>query len=286
MKTDFHLLAERLDDKSEKMPFHTGWYLKNIRTGEIAVRNGDVIVPSASTRKIAILMAALKSVNENTLTLNQEVLIEKRYQANDSGCFQHLKPGFRITFEDALTMMIIVSDNTCTGAVSDIVGLDTVNSFSRSIGMKGTNHLIGLPPLGLGRSHSLAQVNTTTPEDVGLLLNLILEGASNDSSAKKLGATPTLCNLALDILSWQKLKTKLPAKLPLGTKIAHKTGTGYESRNVNDAGIIFKDGSPLFILSVFTENVPINMPDGQPGYSAATDLIADMSAECYKSLSI
>ena len=286
MKPDFQLLAERLDNECEKMPFHTGWYLKNIKTGEIADRNGDVIVPSASTRKIAILMASLKAVHENTLALNQDILIEEKFQANDSGCFQHLKPGFRITLQDALTMMIIVSDNTCTGAVSDLVGLNTVNSFSRSIGMKGTNHLVGLPPLGLGRFHSLDQVNTTTPEDVGLLLNLILEGTLNDSSAQKLGSTPTLCNLALEILSWQKLKTKLPSKLPLDTKVAHKTGTGYESRNVNDAGIIYKDEDPLFIFSVFTENVPIAMANNQPGYSAATDLIADMSAECYRSLSI
>ena len=286
MKSDLHLLSERLNNECDKMPFHTGWYLKDIKSEEVADRNGDVIVPSASTRKIAILMASLKAVHENTLTLDQEVQIKGKYQSNDSGCFQHLKPGFSITFQDALTMMIIVSDNTCTGTVSDLVGLTSVNSFSQSIGMKGTNHLVGLPPLGLGRFHSLDQVNTTTPQDVGLLLKLILDGASSNLAAQKLGSTPELCSLALDILSWQKLKTKLPAKLPLGTKVAHKTGTGYESRNVNDAGIIYKGGDPLFIFSVFTENVPAALPNGDPGYAVATDLIARMSSECYKVLSI
>lgn len=151
--------------------------------------------------------------------------IEARYQDNDSGTFQHLTPGFWITFRDALVMMIIVSDNTCTGTVVDLVGLENVQRFCESVGMTRTIHRFGIPPR-LGPDHTLDQVTTTTPNDQGLLLGLILTGAGDEAAARRLGGTPALCRLALDILSWQKLKTRLPSLLPQGTKVAHKTGTG------------------------------------------------------------
>jgi beta-lactamase class A len=275
------LIAE-MHTLCDAQPFHTGWYLKDLRTGEAAHRHGDVIVPSASTRKIAILMAALKAANDGKLALDQPVTIQAQYQNNDSGCFQHLQPGFAVQFRDALVMMIIVSDNTCTGTVADMVGLDQVNALCRSIGMQGTVHRHGLPPRGLGRDHPLEAVNVTTPADVGLLLDLILQGTSDPAAAARLGCTPALCQLAIEILSWQKLRSRLPAWLPLGTKVAHKTGTG--ARNYNDAGIIYQGEQPLFILTVYTEHVPVELPDGTPGHTTATQLIGRLCRTCHDAL--
>jgi beta-lactamase class A len=272
-------LAADLNKLCDEYPFHTGWYLKELRTGQAADRYGHVVVPSASTRKIAILMAALKAVHEGRLALDQPVTIQAKYQDNDSGCFQHLQPGFTIQFRDALVMMIIVSDNTCTGTVADMVGLDAVNALCRAIGMRGTVHRHGLPPRGLPRDHALDAVNVTTPADVGLLLDLILQGSDDPAAAATLGCTPQLCRYALDILSWQKLRNRLPAWLPAGTKVAHKTGTGV--RNQNDAGIIYLGERPLFILTVFTEHLPEELPNGLPGHTAAVQLIGRLCRMCY-----
>src|SRR5262249_43378321 len=151
--------------------------------------------------------------------------VEARYQDNDSGTFQHLTPGFWLTLRDAMVMMIIVSDNTCTGMVADAVGLESIQRFCESIGMTGTVHRYGIPPK-LGTDHRLEQVTVTTPNDQGLLLELILRGTTDAATASRLGGTRDLCRLGLDILTWQKLKTRLPSLLPLGTKVAHKTGTG------------------------------------------------------------
>ena len=128
-------LEKTLNELCDGLPFQTSWYLKDLTTGQRADRMGDVPVPSASTRKISIMMAALKAVHDGKLALDQKVTIEAKYQDNDSGTFQHLTPGFWITFRDALVMMIIVSDNTCTGTVVDLVGLDAVQRFCDSIGM-------------------------------------------------------------------------------------------------------------------------------------------------------
>ena len=274
-------LAARLDTLCDALPFQTSWYLKDLATGGRADRGGDVPVPSASTRKISIMMAALKAVHDGKLALGQKVTIDAKYQDNDSGTFQHLTPGFSITFRDALVMMIIVSDNTCTGHVVDLVGLGEIQRFCESVGMTRTVHRFGIPPR-LGPDHALDQVTTTTPSDQGMLLELILRGAADPAVAARMGATPALCQLGLDILSWQKLKARLPSQLPLGTRIAHKTGTG--SRGFMDAGIVWKGDRPLFILTAYTDRVPAALPDGTPGFTAANILIGSMARLAYDAL--
>jgi beta-lactamase class A len=274
-------LIQRLNELCDAAPFQTSWSLKDLATGARADRLGNVPVPSASTRKISIMMAALGAVHAGKLGLDQKVTIEARYQDNDSGTFQHLTPGFWITFRDALVMMIIVSDNTCTGAVVDLVGLGEIQRYCESIGLTGTIHRFGIPPR-VGPDHTLDQVTTTTPNDQGLLLELILRGASDPAVAARLHCTPELCRLALDILSWQKLRTRLPSLLPLGTKVAHKTGTG--ARGYMDAGIIFKGDRPVCILTAYTEHVPVTLPDGTPGFAGAAQLIGRMARLCYDAL--
>jgi len=277
-------LVQRLNGLCDEQPFHTGWYLKNMKTGEEANRYGDVIVPSASTRKIAILVAALKAIHEGRLSLDQPVVIEEKYQYSNSGVFQHFTPGFTITLRDTMILMIIVSDNTCTGTVADLVGLDAVNELCQSIGMTNTMHRHGIPPANLTRDHAVDATNTTTPADVGLLLDLLQQATRDEAVAQQLGSTTELCQLGMDILSWQKLRQRLPAMLPGTVKVAHKTGTG--ARNINDAGIIFADDgeTPLFILTVYTEHLPVEVPSGLPGNYAATHLIAQLSRTAWEAL--
>jgi beta-lactamase class A len=282
----FDRLDHRLNELCREQPFETGWYLKDLTGGAAAHRRGHVIVPSASTRKISIMMAALRAVTAGMLGLDRPVTIQAKYQINNSGCFQHLRPGFTLTLRDVLVMMIVVSDNTCTGTVVDLLGLDQVNEFCRSIGMVGTTHRQGIPPLtdrDDNQPPDMERINVTTPADVGLLLDLIQQGTGDEDAAGRLGCTPELCRLAIDILSWQLLSARLPALLPMGTKIAHKTGTA--GRNFNDAGIIFRGDRPWFILSVYTGGVPGELPDGTPGKAAASAHIARLCRTCWETLS-
>lgn len=284
-------LARRLNALCDPLPFHVGWYFKDLRTGEEVDRHGDTIVPSASTRKIAILMTALQAVHQGKLSLEQPVTIEAKYQISTSGCFQNFRPGFTITLHDVLVMMIVVSDNACTGIVADLVGLDTVNALCHSIGMRGTAHREGIPRSTLRRPQSEdaasaasgeRRVNETTPRDVGLLLDLILLGADNAGSAARLGSTPELCRLALDILSWQKLNQRMPLLLPVGTRVAHKTGTG--AHCYNDAGIVYRGEVPRFILTVYTNQVPTELPDGSSAAGATSLLIGQLARTCWDAL--
>lgn len=275
-------VGDTLHELCEAQPFDTGWYLKDLRSGAESNRNGHVVVPSASTRKISILAAALKAVNDGQLALDQPVTIQAKYQDNVSGCFQHFQPGFTIQLRDVMVMMIIVSDNTSTGTIADMVGLDAVNDLCQSIGMKGTTHRHGIPPNNMPRDHDVNFSNATTPADVGLLLDLMQQGTRDKEAAAKLGSTMELCKLGIDILSWQKLNTRMPSLLPAGTKVAHKTGTA--RRGYNDAGIVYRGDEPRFILSVYTDHVPIATPDGTPGFAAAAQLIGKLTRECWDRL--
>jgi beta-lactamase class A len=274
-------LVKRLDELCDSAEFQVSWYLKDLASGATADRRGDVAVPSASTRKISIMMAALAAVHAGKLSLDQKITIDARFQDNDSGTFQHLTPGFWLTLRDAMVMMIIVSDNTCTGHVVDVVGLGDVQRYTEAVGLRGTVHRYGIPPK-TGADNTLDKVTITTANDQGMLLELILKGTTDPAVAARLQCTPALCQLGLDILSWQKLKTRLPSQLPLGTKVAHKTGTGH--RCYNDAGIIFKGDKPLCVLTAYTVGVPDAVADGMPGFAAAYQLIGRLARLAYDGL--
>ena len=183
-------LAQRLDDLCDALPFQSSWYLKDLTSGATADRRGDVPVPSASTRKISIMMAALAAVHAGKLSLDQRVTVEAKYQDNDSGTFQHLTPGFWITFRDALVMMIIVSDNTCTGMVVDQVGLETIQRYCESLGMTGTIHRFGIPPR-LGPGPRARPGDLDHAERPGPAARADLARRERRQVAGRLGCTPT-----------------------------------------------------------------------------------------------
>src|SRR5881296_3929808 len=181
-------LVKNLNELCERAEFEVSWYLKDFASGVAADRRGKVTVPSASTRKTSIMMAALAAVHAGKLSLDQRVTIDRRFQDNDSGTFQHLTPGFWLTLRDAMVMMIIVSDNTCTGHVVDLVGLSNVQRYTEAIGLTGTVHRYGIPPK-TGADNTLDRVTTTTANDQGLLLEMILKGTADPEAAGRLQCT-------------------------------------------------------------------------------------------------
>ncbi len=271
-------LVQRLNDLCDAQPFHSGWYVKDLRTGWSANRNGDVVQPSASTRKVAILMTALAQVHEGRLSLEAHVTPDNDLDTA-SGVFQWFQPGFTVTFQDLLLMMIIVSDNVATRAVAQAVGLEPVQALCDSLGMRGTTHREGVPSYNLPRDYEAGASNDTTANDQGILLDAILAGTRDKNAAARLGVTPELCDLALDMMQKQRLRNRIPARLPEKTVVAHKTGT--LGSDCNDVGVVYADGEPRFIITAFTHGVPAALPDGAAGPATADSLIAHLSREVW-----
>ena len=64
-------LMKSLNELCDALPFQTSFYVKDLKTGARGDRFGSVAVPSASTRKISIMMAALAAVHAGKLTLDR-----------------------------------------------------------------------------------------------------------------------------------------------------------------------------------------------------------------------
>jgi beta-lactamase class A len=278
-------LAERLKMREEGAPFQTGWSILDFHSGQRWSKQGDVSVPAASTRKIAILMTCLQHVHAGKLDLDDKILIEPRHQDNDSGIVRFLRPNLTITLYDALMLMIIVSDNAGTAAVVERVGLPAVNAFSAGLGMKGTRHVASAPSRSFFTSPTpadLTKINVTTPDDMILLLLALVEGAGDETAAARLGVTSKLCQLAIEILRNQQFRQCIPKLLPTETIVAHKTGGGPSTES--DAGIVYRDGKPFYVIAVYTHHNPVAMPDGSSGRSAAREHIANISFDVWNAL--
>ncbi|MFD1929860.1 MULTISPECIES: serine hydrolase [Nonomuraea] len=273
-------LAKRLDDLCETQPFETGWSLLDLRTGERAGRSGSRPFPAASTRKVAVMMAVLRAAHRGEVDLGQRVTIDERYRDRVfTGSLQHLEPGLSLSLREAVTLMIILSDNLCTAHVIDLIGLDAVNDLCAAAGLTGTRHRHALIP-PLAPDHPVDASNVTTPDDQARLLGLVVSGA--EGTDERLGCPPSLCSFALDVLRGQQFRDALPALLPYGTPIAHKSGVGW--RDVSDAGVFYTDGRPRYILAVYTDEVPAVLPDGLPGAALARTHIATLSRACWEEL--
>ena len=277
-------LVRRLNAICEAMPFTTTWTVLACADGAQASRDGALVVPSASTRKTSILMHALGRVAAGTLDLQESCVVEARLQKDvASGTYQHMTPGVALPLRDALVNMIITSDNVCTQLVLERLDREALNAWCRRIGMVGTTHRANIPPAGLGWDHPLEATATTTSDDQVRLLDLIRRGAAGEAEATGLlGVPQALCQLGLDILSWQRLRNLIPSLLPASTRVAHKTGR--DARGRSDAGIVFRDGRPLFILAAYADRVPEVMPDGLPGFAAAYATVGRLARACWDGL--
>lgn len=277
-------LEHRLHAVAAEQPLiTTRWHLRDLKAGTDLAHEATVPTPSASVRKISIMMAALAAVHAGRLRLNAPVTLEARLQKDvASGTYRYMTPDCVIPLRDVLVNMIITSDNVCTQAVLERLGPDSMTAYCQSVGMTGTNHRGLIPPLGIGWDHPDDAVATTTQADQVHLLALILRGTEDAGAAAQLQCSTDLCRLGLDILSWQILRNLIPSLLPFGTKVAHKTGRGRRGRM--DAGIVFDAGRPLYILAAATDWVPDTMPDGLPGFAVSFSTIGRLARAAWDGL--
>jgi len=258
--------------------------VEDLRDGSRIGIAADRQVPSASTRKIAFMMAAFRAVHEGRLSLEEPVVMEARFQEGiPSGTFYYMTPGLTFPLRDAILQMIVTSDNICTAIIGERLPADEITAFCRSIGMSGTEIRFSVPPREMPQDVSFDFVASTTANDQVTLLRLILDGSTGDEAAlRKLGCSTDLCRLALDVLSWQAYRTMIPLLLPNGTRVCHKTGTGRNGKM--DAGIVYRDGRPLFSIAAYAYDVALTLPDGMPGHAAAMLAIGRLSRTCWDAL--
>lgn len=181
-------------------------------------------VVSASTIKTLILLAALDLVQKGKLTLEQRIPVPCQEVLEDTEVFNCGQKDCPL--EELLTWMIINSDNTATNILIELLGIDALNAYGSSLGLKSTvleRKMGDRDAIKAGRS------NYTSAADQLTIFSKLYH---------KSILTPELCELALDILKRQRdYSMALRYLCSPDITFAHKTG-GMEHIN-HDTGIFY-----------------------------------------------
>ena len=111
-------------------------FAKNLDTAETYALNPDERVRTASTIKIAVMIEAFARVHAGKAKWTDEVVLTKEKKVSGSGILGELSDGLRLTLRDAVNLMMILSDNTATNLVLDVLTTDAVNARMESLGFK------------------------------------------------------------------------------------------------------------------------------------------------------
>src|ERR1041385_638413 len=113
-------------------------FARNLDTGETYSYNGDERVRTASTIKIAIMIEAWARVAEGKAKWTDELVLTKAARYSGSGILPEMSDGLRLSLQDCVRLMMLLSDNTATNMVLDFLGTDSVNERMNSLGFKST----------------------------------------------------------------------------------------------------------------------------------------------------
>ncbi|MDT7779756.1 MAG: beta-lactamase class [Acidobacteriota bacterium] len=113
-------------------------YAKNLDTGAEYSFGGDEPVRTASTIKVAIMIEAFARVAEGRAKWADELVLTKEKKVSGSGILPEFSDGLHLTFRDAVTLMMTLSDNTATNLVIEVLGADAVNARMQSLGLTET----------------------------------------------------------------------------------------------------------------------------------------------------
>ena len=243
------------------------WHIESGRRLDVA---GDVPFPMASTFKIPILATACRQLADGAISLDSRVPLADEDKSMGSGILPYFESGLAPTVRDLLTLMIIISDNTATDIMVDYLGgAGVIEGYMHELGLTdiyfkwNCKELLrfAFPP-EVADLPLEELVKWTTKNDIrrdGLVFS---KGAENNVSTAK--AMTELLQMmygdlfprdvravAFDILRKQQYTHRIARFLPLGVKVASKTGTIGGIRN--DCGIISDGDENHVILTLFTE---------------------------------
>ena len=240
---------------------------RDLQTGERLDLSADTVFHAASTMKVPVMIEVLRRAQAGAFSLDQEILLVNQFasladgspfslnMADDGDSVLYAQVGERVKIRELLQRMIVRSSNLATNQLIELVGAANVTATAHSLGAGRISVLRGVEDQ---KAFDRGMINTTTSADLATLLEGIEKGTvlSSDNSG-----------VMREILLAQEFNEKIPAGLPPGTRVAHKTG---EITAVShDAAIVYPPGRKPYVLVVLTK--------GLRESSASSTLIADIS---------
>src|SRR5450755_321249 len=108
------LLRQKLEQISAGVSADWGIYIKSLDTGEEIAINADKVMDTMSAIKIPLLVDVYRQVDAGKINPADRIVLKTADKRFGTGVLRTLDDGVNLSFHDALTLMIIQSDNTGT----------------------------------------------------------------------------------------------------------------------------------------------------------------------------
>jgi len=213
-----HLWEEKLEDKIRSLDHSLNGALGvaaiDLSSGHTIVYNGDVVFPTASSIKVAIMIQLFRDEHAGRLHFEDRVTLYTKDNAggSESPLQTSLNKGaVTLTVHDLLENMIVYSDNSATNKLIDVIGMDRVNLLVRSLGLQNTalrRKMMDTEAAASGNE------NISTPLELAKLVRMIYDNTAADAAS---------CRAMLELMK-QVNNGYMRAALPPGTIIASKPG--------------------------------------------------------------
>jgi beta-lactamase class A len=165
-------------------------FAKNLDTGETYGLNPDERVRTASTIKIAVMIEAFARVADGKAKWTDEVVLTKEKKVSGSGILNELSDGLKLTLRDAVNLMMMISDNTATNLVLDVLTTDAVNARMESLGFKQIKIMRkvgsgGESTAGKDPENKKYGLGMSTPREMALVMEKLERGEVISPTASK-----------------------------------------------------------------------------------------------------
>ncbi len=228
-----------------------GVYYRDLMTGDSLTVGSNVRFHAASTMKVPVMIQLFRDRDAGRLSLDDSVPITNTFRSivdsspyqldvtDDSDSSLYKRIGRRASIRELIELMETVSSNLATNLLIAKVDAKRANATAHALGADSILVLRGVED---NKAYQAGLNNTTTARDLGMLLAAIANGTA---------ASPASCKEMLAILSRQHFTEGIPAGLPQGTPVYHKTG--WIGKVVyHDAAIVEPAGGGRYVLVVLT----------------------------------
>jgi len=174
--------------------------------------------------KIPVMIELFVQVREGKLKLDEPLIVKNEFRSLADGSIYMLNPaddsetdlykavGQTRTLSQLCELMMTVSSNLATNLLVERLGADNIRATVHALHADGMTVLRGVED---NKAYEKGMNNTTTARGLLVLLEAIAKGQAVD---------PDSSRQMVEILARQKFNEAIPAGLPAGTRVAHKTG--------------------------------------------------------------
>lgn len=226
---------------------------KDLNTGEEILINEHDLFHAASTMKTPVMIEVFKQANAGKLSLRDSIVVKDEFKSivdgspyslsasNDSYARIYDWVGKKMPLDSLVYYMITASSNLATNIVIELVDAKNVTQSMRDLGARDIQVLRGVED---NKAFQAGLSNKVTAYDLMLIFEKLARGEVVDKKSS---------DQMLGILRDQDFNDIIPAKLPAGTTVAHKTGwiTGLH----HDSGIVYPRNGNAYVLVLLSREL-------------------------------